>query len=32
MNPRRWWAKLGRRSLMLLATAYCLFPIYFMLV
>src|SRR2546425_8083674 len=32
MNPRPWWAKLGHRSLMLLATVYCLFPIYFMLV
>jgi multiple sugar transport system permease protein len=32
MNPRRWPAKLGRRSLILLATVYCLFPIYFMLV
>jgi multiple sugar transport system permease protein len=32
MNPRPWWAKLGHGSLILLATAYCLFPIYFMLV
>jgi multiple sugar transport system permease protein len=32
MNPRPWWATLGHRSLMLLATVYCLFPIYFMLV
>ena len=32
MNPRPWWAKLGHRSLVLLATIYCLFPIYFMLV
>jgi len=32
MNPRSWWAKLGHGSLMLLATVYCLFPIYFMLV
>ena len=32
MNPRPWWAKLGHGSLMLLATVYCLFPIYFMLV
>ena len=32
MNPRPWWAKLGHRSLVLLATVYCLFPIYFMLV
>ena len=32
MNPRPWWTKLGRLSLILLATLYCLFPIYFMLV
>ena len=32
MNPQPWWAKLGRLSLILLATLYCLFPIYFMLV
>ena len=32
MNPRPWWVKLGHRSLMLLAAAYCLLPIYFMLV
>jgi len=32
MNPRPWWAKLGHGSLLLLATVYCLFPIYFMLV
>ena len=32
MNPKPWWAKLGHWSLMLLATVYCLFPIYFMLV
>ena len=32
MNPRPWRAKLGHGSLMLLATVYCLFPIYFMLV
>jgi len=32
MNPRPWWAKLGHWSLVLLATVYCLFPIYFMLV
>ncbi len=32
MNPRPWWAKLGRLGLILLATVYCLFPIYFMLV
>src|SRR5262249_29495351 len=32
VNPRPWGAKLGLGSLMLLATVYCLFPIYFMLV
>ena len=32
MNPRPWWAKLGHGSLLLLATVYSLFPIYFMLV
>jgi len=32
MNPRPRWAKLGHGGLMLLATVYCLFPIYFMLV
>jgi multiple sugar transport system permease protein len=32
VNPRPWWAKLGRFTLILLATLYCLFPIYFMLV
>lgn len=32
MNPKPWWAKLGHRSLILLATVYCVFPIYFMLV
>lgn len=32
MNPKPWWSKLGRLSLILLATVYCLFPIYFMLV
>jgi len=32
MNPRPWWKKLGHLSLLLLATVYCLFPIYFMLV
>ena len=32
MSPRRRWVKLGHGSLMLLATVYCLFPIYFMLV
>jgi multiple sugar transport system permease protein len=32
MNPKPWWLKLGHRSLLLLATVYCLFPIYFILV
>jgi multiple sugar transport system permease protein len=32
MNPKPWRAKLGHRTLILLATIYCLFPIYFMLV
>ncbi len=32
MSPGRWWSKLGHGSLLLVATAYCLFPIYFMLV
>jgi multiple sugar transport system permease protein len=32
VNPQPWWAKLGRLSLILLATIYCVFPIYFMLV
>ena len=32
MNPTSWWRKAGHVSLMLLATVYCLFPIYFMLV
>jgi multiple sugar transport system permease protein len=32
MNPKTWRAKLGHRTLILLATIYCLFPIYFMLV
>ena len=32
MNPQPWRAKLGRLSLILLATIYCVFPIYFMLV
>ena len=32
MNPKPWRAKLGHRTLILLATVYCLFPIYFMLV
>jgi multiple sugar transport system permease protein len=32
VNPRPWWKKLGHLSLILLATVYCIFPIYFMLV
>ena len=32
MNPKPWWAKLGHRTLILLVTVYCVFPIYFMLV
>ncbi len=32
MNPRPWWRKLGHGSLVALATIYCVFPIYFMLV
>ncbi len=32
MSPRPWWTKLGHLSLLLLASVYCLFPIYFMLV
>src|SRR5262249_53402132 len=32
MNPRPWWRKLGHGSLLVLATVYCVFPIYFMLV
>lgn len=32
MNPRPWWAKLGYLGLVLLATVYCVFPIYFVLV
>ena len=32
MNPSPWWKRLGHGSLLLLATVYCLFPIYFMLV
>ena len=32
MNPRPWWTKLGHRTLLVLATVYCIFPIYFMLV
>ena len=29
---RQWWRKLGHGSLLLVATVYCVFPIYFMLV
>lgn len=32
MNPKPWWRKLGHASLLLVATVYCVFPIYFMLV
>jgi len=32
MNPRPWWQRLGHRGLVLVATVYCLFPIYFMFV
>ncbi len=32
MNPQGRWAKAGRLALILLATVYCVFPIYFMLV
>lgn len=32
MNPKPWWVKLGHRGLIVLATIYCVFPIYFMLV
>ena len=32
MNPRPWWRTLGHGGLLLVATVYCLFPIYFMLV
>jgi multiple sugar transport system permease protein len=32
VNPRPWWRKLGHLTLILLATVYCVFPIYFMLV
>ena len=32
MNPRPWWARLGRQALVLLVIVYCIFPIYFMLV
>jgi len=32
VSPRSWWRKLGHGSLLFLATVYCVFPIYFMLV
>jgi ABC-type glycerol-3-phosphate transport system permease component len=32
VSPRRWRARLGHRTLVVIATVYCLFPIYFMLV
>jgi len=32
VNPRPWWRKLGHGSLLVVATVYCVFPIYFMLV
>src|SRR4029453_14774728 len=32
VSPRSWWHKLGHGSLLLVATVYCVFPIYFMLV
>jgi multiple sugar transport system permease protein len=32
MNPRPWWKSAGHAGLLLVATVYCLFPIYFMLV
>jgi len=32
VNPRPWWRKLGHGALLALATIYCVFPIYFMLV
>jgi ABC-type glycerol-3-phosphate transport system permease component len=32
VNPTPWRAKLGRLTLIVLATVFCLFPIYFMLV
>ena len=32
MNPRPWWSKLGYLALLLMASVYCVFPIYFMLV
>jgi multiple sugar transport system permease protein len=32
VSPRPWWRKAGHAALLLLATVYCVFPIYFMLV
>jgi multiple sugar transport system permease protein len=32
VNPRPWWKSAGHAGLLLIATIYCLFPIYFMLV
>ena len=32
MSPRRWRSRVGHRALVVIATVYCLFPIYFMLV
>ncbi len=32
MSRRPWWRRLGHRALLVLATVYCVFPIYFMLV
>jgi multiple sugar transport system permease protein len=32
VSPRPWWRRLGHAGLLLLATVYCVFPIYFMLV
>jgi multiple sugar transport system permease protein len=32
VNPKPWWIKLGHLSLILIATVYCVFPIYFVLV
>jgi multiple sugar transport system permease protein len=32
VNPKPWWASIGHAGLILVAVAYCVFPIYFMLV
>ena len=32
MSPRPWWRKLAHAGLLVAATVYCVFPIYFMLV